>query len=202
MRKPAQTLYPVMDPIRQRWSPRAFDAERAVSDEDLRSLFEAARWAPSSRNEQPWRFLVARRETDPEGHARLFGLLNEGNRAWAGKASILMIASASMRFGRNERSNRHAWYDLGQAMANLSAQATARGLVLRQMGGFDAEAAQEALAIPDGYEAVVAVALGYPGDPSELPETLQEGEMTPRKRRPLDELVHGASWDAPAGFLP
>ncbi len=192
MEKPAQTDFPIDDLLRRRWSPRAF-SDRPVEPEKLRCLLEAARWAPSSYNEQPWAYLVATRE-DPEEYARMLSVLAEGNIAWAQRAPVLMLSLARLNFERNGRPNRYAFHDVGQATANLVTQATALGLFVHQMAGFHAERARELFSIPAGWEPVAAIALGYPGDPESLPESLREREFAPRTRKPLEQFVFAGRW--------
>jgi len=199
MRNAAQTDFPVHELIRRRWSPRAF-ADRPVDPEKLRSLLEAARWAPSSFNEQPWAYLVATRE-EPEAFGRLLTALREGNRAWAARAPVLMLSVAKLDFDHNRQPNRHAFHDVGLATANLVTQATAMGLVAHQMAGFDAAKARELFAIPDGWEPVAAIALGYPGEASLLPAPLRDRELAPRTRKPLEEFVFSGRWGHPAPFV-
>ncbi|MBI3947061.1 MAG: nitroreductase family protein [Armatimonadetes bacterium] len=187
MEKPANTDHPIHDLLRRRWSPRAF-SQRPVPSEALQSILEAARWAPSAMNEQPWRFVVATRE-DPEAFEALLGCLVDGNRVWACRAPVLVLAAVKMDFERNGRPNRHAWYDVGQAVAHLAIQATDLGLFVHQMGGFDREKARVAFALPDGCEPVAVVALGYGDDPETLPESLREREVAPRGRRPAKESL-------------
>jgi len=173
--------------IGERYSPRAF-SDRAPTDGELELVLEAARWAPSSRNEQPWRFLVARR--GGEGHAELLAALIESNRRWADKAPVLVLNMVRRAFARDGQENFHAHHDLGLAMGQLTAQATALGMGLHQLGGFDAEAARSAFAIPGGLDLVSVTALGFPGDPAELPEDLREREARRSTRLPLAEIVH------------
>lgn len=194
MTNPAATDHPIHELLATRWSPRAF-AERAVERETLESLFEAARWAPSSFNEQPWRFVVASK-SDAAAFERILGVLWPLNQAWAKHAPVLAISAAKTTFSRGDNANAHAWHDVGQAAANLTLEATARGLVVHQMMGFDAAAAREVLGIPEGFEAVTAIALGYPGDPQSLPEDLRQRETAPRSRRPLAEILFAGAWDA------
>jgi nitroreductase len=191
--KDAETTYPVIDAIGERWSPRAFSS-RPVEMEKLGSLLEAARWAASSGNGQPWRFLVMTQD-DPN-YGPFFETLMEGNQVWAKDAPVLILGVARV-VRDNGKPNGHAWYDLGQAVANLSTQATAQGLYVHQMGGFHREQAAQALNLPEGHEAVVAIALGYLGDISQLPETLQERETAPRTRKPLAELAFTGTWGEP-----
>jgi nitroreductase len=176
-------LHPVLN---NRFSPRAF-SDRDVTDAELDLVLEAARWAPSSRNEQPWRFLVTRR--GGEGHAALFGALTASNQVWVEKAPVLILNLVVRTFARNGQENFHARHDLGGAIAQLTIQATALGMGLHQLGGLDAEAARAAFAIPDTYDVVSALALGFPGDPDSLPEHLRERELVRTQRRPLSELV-------------
>ncbi len=192
MENAARTESLVHDLIRRRRSPRAFSG-RPVEPEKLRSLLEAARWAPSSFNEQPWAYLVATRE-EPEQFARLLSVLVEGNRGWAQKAPVLMLSVAKLRFDKNGNLNRHAFHDVGLATANLVTQATAMGLSAHQMAGFDAEKAREVFAIPEGWEPVAAIALGYPGDASALSGRLRDLELAPRTRKPLEEFVFTGHW--------
>ena len=190
--KAAAADHDLLDAIRYRWSPRAF-SERPVEEEKLRSLLEAARWAASSYNEQPWRFLLATKQ-DPEAYDRLLGCLNEKNRKWARTAPALMLSFAKKTFSQGDKANRHAWHDVGLAMGNLLMQATVLGLYAHQMAGILPEEIRATYDAPDDFEPVAGVALGYLGDPSVLPEGLQEKERAPRSRRPLGETVFGEAW--------
>jgi nitroreductase len=199
MHKPAQSDSPIHDLIRNRWSPRAF-AGKSVPPDVLRSLFEAARWAPSSNNEQPWAFLVAPKD-DKENFEKMLGVLVEFNSGWAKNAAVLALAVAKLSFAKNDVANRNAQYDTGSATAYLSVEATARGLFVHQMAGFDPEKARHAFGIPAGWEAIAALAIGYPGDPGSLPQRLQERELAPRTRKPLSEFVMAGHWGQPAPFV-
>ncbi len=198
MNKPAPVEYPVHELIQNRWSPRAF-SDKTVSAEILRSLFEAARWAPSSNNEQPWAFLVATKD-QPENFEKALGSLVEFNANWAKKAPVLVIAVAELAFAKNNAPNRNAFYDVGAASLQLSIEATARGLVVHQMAGFDPETAKEAFNIPQGWEPIAAMAIGYPGDASSLPEPYQTREKAPRTRKPIREFVMSGEWGHTAEF--
>ena len=167
MEKPADAQHPIHDLLKRRWSPRAF-SEQPVESEKLHMLFEAARWAPSSNNEQPWRFIVAIKDNETEW-TRLLACLVEGNRKWAYRAPVLILSVASLNFQDDSTPNRHAFYDTGMAVENLVLQATALGLVAHQMAGFDVEKARADLKIPSGYEPVALIAVGYPGDIVSLP---------------------------------
>lgn len=199
MEKPAETRYPIHELLRRRWSPRSFAARR-VEPEVLRSLLEAARWAASSFNEQPWAFLVATQD-DPAEFERLLGCLVPGNQAWARQAPVLLLTVARLRFARNDKANRHAFHDVGLAVANLTVEATARGLVVHQMAGIEPEKVRAVYALPEGTEAVTGVALGYAGEPDSLPEKLRAAELAPRTRRPLEEFVFTGSWGRVAPLL-
>jgi nitroreductase len=187
------------DLIRNRWSPRAF-AEKPVPRDVLRSLFEAARWAPSSNNEQPWAYLVAAKD-DPENFAKMVGVLVEFNANWASHAPVLALSVAHLKTQREGKPNRVAVHDVGSATAQLTFEANARGLQVHQMAGFDAEKARQAFAIPADWEPVAAMAIGYPGNPESLPEKLRERELAPRMRKPLGEFVMTGNWGHTAPFV-
>jgi nitroreductase len=196
MEKIAETQVPIHELIRRRWSPRAF-SELPVGPDKLLSLFEAARWAASSNNEQPWAFLVATQE-DPQNYADMLSVLVDFNRSWANKAPVLVLTLAHTQFEKDGKPNRHAFYDLGQAAANLALQATALGLTAHQMAGFNVEAARERFAVPAGWEPVSMIALGYPGDPDSLTEKLRQRETAQRQRKPLESFVFSGAWGHPA----
>jgi nitroreductase len=165
----------------------------------LRSIFEAARWAPSSYNEQPWAFIVATKD-DKDSFAKLLSVLIEFNANWAKSAPVLAIAVAKLAFANNNAPNRNAQYDTGAAAALLSVEATARGLAVHQMAGFDPEKARQVFGIPPGWEAIAAIAIGYRGDPASLPPPLKEREMAPRTRKPIGEFVMTGHWGHTAPF--
>ena len=192
MEKPAETQFPIHDLLRQRWSPRAF-SEQHVEPDALRSLLEAARWAPSSYNEQPWAFIIATKQDQAE-YARLLSCLVEGNIQWAQRAPVLMVSVARRSFEENGKSNRHAFHDIGLAVANLVVQATALGLAVHQMAGIFPDKVRELYNIPEDYEPVAGIALGYPGDPDTLPERLRQRELAPRSRKPIREFVFAGRW--------
>jgi nitroreductase len=184
--------------IRRRRSPRAFD-DREVDPSDLRALFEAARWAASAYNEQPWRYIVGTRGTP--AHDRLLESLVPANRRWAQAAPVLALSVARTCFTRNDKANRHALHDTGAASAQLTLEATARGLAIHQMAGFDAARARGLFGIPEGFEPVAALAIGYPGTADTLPEDLRERETAPRSRRALGDTVFGARWEQAADVV-
>ncbi|WP_266204607.1 nitroreductase family protein [Pontibacter kalidii] len=177
--------------IESRWSPRAFSNE-PVSEEQMEALFEAARWAPSAMNEQPWRFVYATKE-DKAAFEKLGALLVEGN-SWAKHAGALFVSIAKTSYDYDGSQNKHAWHDVGLATGNLLLQATEMGLHVHLMGGFDAARAKQALGIPEGFEAVAMGAVGYVGDPESLPEPLKAREQAPRQRQPLSKLAFKGEW--------
>lgn len=177
-----------------RWSPRSFSS-RQVSSGDLRKIFEAARWAPSSYNEQPWRFIVGLKGT--ETFEKIAATLGGFNQRWAPKAPVLILGVARTKFSHNGSPNAYAIHDLGAAAGFMTLQAAALGLATHQMAGFDHDAARRAFGIPEEYELGSAMALGYRGDPSELPAELVAPETAPRTRNPLSEVVF-SGWGTPA----
>src|SRR5712691_1674583 len=198
MQKPAPSDFPVHELIRERWSPRAF-ADKPVPRDVLRSIFEAARWAPSSNNEQPWAYIVASRD-DNASFEKMLSVLVEFNANWARSAPLLALAVAKLAFAKNNVPNRNAQYDTGAASALLSVEATARSLAVHQMAGFDPEKARQVFGIPAGWEAIAAIAIGYPGDPASLPQPLKDREMAPRTRKPINEFVMAGHWGHTASF--
>ena len=192
MEKPAETQYPIEEILKRRWSPRAF-ADRMVEPEKLQSLWEAARWAASSFNEQPWFFIVATKEK-PEEHARLLSCLVEGNQRWARRAPVLMVSVAKLNFDKTGKPNRHAFHDVGLAVENMIVQATALGLFVHQMAGFSPEKVAELYKIPDECEPVAAIAVGYGGDVEDLPESFREQELGGRSRKPVSSFVFEGRW--------
>jgi nitroreductase len=199
MEKLAQTHYPILDILKRRWSPRSF-SDQMVEPEKLLSLFEAARWAPSSFNEQPWYFVLATRQNPPE-HARLLSCLAEKNQQWAGLAPILMISVAKLNFDRTGKPNRHAFYDLGMAVGNLMTQATALDLFVHQMAGFSAEKVTELYSIPSEFEPVAALALGYGGELDDLPEQFRAQETGSRSRKSIQSFVFEGQWGQPSPLV-
>lgn len=195
MEKSAETDVPIHELLARRWSPRAF-AEQPVEQEQLHSLFEAARWAPSSSNEQPWRFIVATKD-DQAAYDRHLACLLEGNRKWAFRAPVLILSVARLDFEDDGKPNRHAFHDTGLALENLLLQAAALGLVAHPMAGFDIEKARADLKIPSGYEPVAMIAVGHPGELGLLPDYLQQRELKPRERKPLAEILYAGQWGAP-----
>jgi nitroreductase len=192
LQKTAETSAPTHDVISQRWSPRAFDS-RPVEPDKLRSLFEAARWAASSYNAQPWFFIVATKN-DSEDFRKILDCFIEFNQSWAKNAPVLALSVARLKFEHNGEPNRHAFHDVGQAAATLALQATHLGLQVHQMAGILPDKARQIFSIPEGYEAVAGFAIGYPGDHNVLPDQLRQRELEPRSRKPLASFVFTGKW--------
>jgi nitroreductase len=182
--------FPIHDALSGRRSPRAYSRSAELTPEQLGPLFEAARWSPSSSNSQPWSFVVGFR--GDEVFSTILGTLASGNAVWAEHASAL-VANIARTHTDEGKALSHAWYDLGQAVAHLSVQATVEGILVHQMGGFDAEALGSALGLDEHHRVVTVMTLGLQGDVSDLPENLQEREQAPRLRTPLGELVSGSA---------
>ena len=197
--KKASIDYPIHELLAERWSPYGFE-DRPVAQADLRSLFEAARWAASSYNEQPRNFFVATKE-NPEEFARLLSCLVEANQEWAKAAPVLVLGVVSLKFSRNNKDNRAAVHDLGLAAGNLVVEATARGLCVHQMIGILPDKAREVYQIPEHNEAWTAMAIGYKADPAKLPDALKERDLTPRQRKPLSQFVFTGKWGQPSPLV-
>lgn len=197
MEKPANNDHPIHDLLRRRWSPRAFSS-RPIPPESIRSLLEAARWAPSSFNAQPWRFLIATRDDAP-AFERMVGCLTEGNQTWARQAPLLMLTVARLAFD-DGKPNRHALHDVGQAAAHLTVQAMALGLFVHQMAGIQIEKIRETYGVPAGHDPVTAIAVGYPGNPDDLSDSLKQREHAERRRKTLDEIAFSGAWEEPAAI--
>jgi len=192
-KRPAPAAAPIHDLISNRRSPRAFDA-RPVEPEKLRSLFEAARWAASSYNAQPWSFIVATKD-DPENFKRVLETFVEFNKGWAKNAPVVALSVAAHKMPHDGSQNRHAFHDVGQAAATLALQATALGLQVHQMAGIIPDKAREVFSIPENFEAVAGFAIGYPGDPMTLPEgRMRDTETGARQRKPTSEFVFAGKW--------
>jgi nitroreductase len=195
--KPAITSEPIHELLASRWSPRAFDPEQAVTREQITSLLEAARWAPSCFGDEPWRFLVLDRARDPDNWRRAYGCLSEGNRKWVDNAPLLIAALADSRYRTRDAHNRWAQYDTGAASMGLVLQAVALGLIAHQMGGFDANRLAASFGVPERFTPMAVIAVGYPGDPDRLPGELQEREMAQRNREPLADIAFAGRWEEP-----
>jgi nitroreductase len=186
MEKLATTQVPLHPLLAARWSPRGFNGAHALAPDQVTALLEAARWAPSANNSQPWRFLVANR--GEQAFDDIFGVLMPGNQLWAGAASALIAVVADTQNADGSPSA-YALYDTGQAVANLVAQAAHEGLSVHQMGGFDKAAASAVFGLAPHLQPVVVIAVGQHDAEAPLTEALAEREAAPRVRRPLEELV-------------
>ena len=191
MQNPAPAEHLILPELQQRWSPVIFSGE-PVPAELMDRLFEAARWAPSSSNEQPWTFVVAT-AAEPELFTRLADCLRPSN-SWAKAAPVLALSVARMTLAGDVKPNRYAFHDTGMAVANLLAQATAEGLFVHQMGGFDVEKARHDLDVPSGHDPVAMMAIGYYGSPANAATGLRDREISPRTRKRLDEFVFRGTW--------
>ncbi len=190
-RKPGHRIDPL---ILNRWSPRSLDGGE-ISDEELMSLFEAARWAPSSYNNQPWRFIYAKRGT--EHWDRLFNLMVEFNQGWAKDAAVLVVIISRKNFEHNDKPSVTHQFDAGAAWENLALEAASRGLVAHGMEGFDYERARRDLGVPDDHDVLAMAAIGRKAPKERLPKELQERE-SPSGRKPLEEIVMEGRFRQPA----
>ncbi|PAU94816.1 nitroreductase [Aliifodinibius salipaludis] len=191
--KLADTEYPIHELLQKRWSPRAFN-EKAVDRELLNQLFEAARWAPSSYNEQPWRFIVARKQ-DQEAYKQLATVMNDFNQSWAKNAPVLVLALTKTTFDLDGRDNPHAGHDLGQAIAHLTFEATQHDLYVHQMAGILPQKAREIYNISEDYKPMTMFTIGYKGHPESLNEKMKKQETSPRIRKDLDEILFDGEWE-------
>ena len=194
LEKPAVTQVAIADVIARRWSPRAMNPTKPVSREQLLALLEAARWAPSCYGDQPWRYLVWDRFGDPVGWQRAFECLAEGNQVWVKNAALLLLSVAAPNFQHNGKLNRFAQHDTGAASANLALQATALGLALHQMGGFDADQAKSRFNIPTDHTCMAMIAVGHPAPTDVLSDDLRRKEVASRTRKPLNEMIFNGNW--------
>lgn len=197
MNKPALTQVPILDVIANRWSGRAYDANKLVTQQQIISMLEAARWAPSCFGDEPWRFIVMDKNNNATAWEKAFDCLVPGNQAWAKDAPVLILICADSLFSHNQKLNRWSAYDTGAAAISLCLQATSMGLMTHQMGGFDGEKARDIFAIPEQYQMMSMLAVGYAAEVDSLPDELKEREVAPRKRRALSELFYDGVWNQP-----
>ena len=175
--------------LQQRHSSYAYDPQRSVAEEDVRALFEAARWTMSSYNAQPWRYIVGVRERDQDTWAKIHSVLLEGNQPWAENAPVLALGVVEHNFEHNGKPNKAASHDLGAASALLTLEATARGLMVHQMIGIDPERAREVFGIDGSLEPLTALAIGYEGEPHHVAEAYAERDAAPRERKSVSDIV-------------
>ena len=190
----AITSVPIDDLLARRWSPRAFDAARTVSREQLRALLEAARWAPSCNGDEPYRYLVLDRKSDPEGWQKAFDCLNDNNRKWVKNVPLLLLSCAGSKFAHSGQPNRWGQHDTGASSVCLALQAVSMGLVAHQMGGWDLDKARAAFNIPAEYTPMAFIAVGYQAPPDVLDEETKKKELRPRARKPIEEHFYEGAW--------
>lgn len=195
MQKPAITQQPIHELIANRWSGRAYDASQGVSQAQVISLLEAARWAPSCFGDQPWRYVVCNKADNLQAWQAAFDCLVPGNQSWAVNAPVLLLICADTLFSHNDKPNKWAPYDTGAATENLCLQATALGLMAHQMGGFDADKARATFNVPERYQILAMVTVGYQADVESLTGETKERETAARSRKPLNELFFNGQWD-------
>ena len=190
--KEAKPDHPIHELLTKRWSPYVY-SDRAVSTADLAALFEGARWAASSYNAQPWRYILGTK-ADPAGYEKVLSCLVEPNQGWAKAAPVIALGCTRLTFEHNDKPNAAAVHDLGLAAASLTFEATARGIQVHQMIGILPDKAREVFAIPEGFVAVTALAIGYAAAPDAVPEAMKARDLSPRTRKKLDEFVFSGGW--------
>jgi len=193
--KKAETSVPIHELLAKRWSGRAFDPDREISHEQILSLIEAARWAPSCYGDQPWRYIVCNRASNPVAWEKACACLSEGNRTWAKKAPLLFLAIAGTKLSQNGNANRWGEYDTGAASENLSLQAAAMDLIVHQMGGFDVSLARGSFNIPEHYTPMAIIAVGYQLDESVITDDIRDREYADRKRNEIGDNFYDGMWD-------
>jgi nitroreductase len=198
--KRAPATAPIHELFIRRWSPRAYDPNRKVTREQLRSIIEAGRWAPSCNGDEPWRYLIWDRERDPEGFRKAFECLSENNKKWVKNVPLLMLSCAGSIFQATGKPNRWTQHDTGAASVCMALQAAAIGLVIHQMGGFDVEKARAAFGIPAEYTPMAMIAVGYETGPDILDEETKAKELRPRTRKPVSERFFEGGWGKGVAF--
>lgn len=193
--KKIDTKATIHDLIASRWSGRAYDPDRMISREQIISLLEAARWAPSCYGDQPWRYIIFDKVTNLSAWEKALSCLGEGNRDWAKNAPLLMLACSDSILSQNGKPNRWGGYDTGAASLNLSLQATAMGLMVHQMGGYDADKSRELFNIPEQYTPMAMISVGYQLPEHKMAEEIKEREYNPRNRNPLEQNFFEGLWD-------
>jgi nitroreductase len=190
----AQTSKPIHDLLARRWSPRAFDPMRPVSREQLKVLLEAGRWAPSCNGDEPWRYLIWDKGRDPQGWQKAFDCLSENNKKWVKNVPLLMLSCAGSTFQATGKPNRWTQHDTGAASVSMALQATAMGLMVHQMGGWDVDKARAAFDIPAEYTPMAMIAVGYQTGPEILDDETKAKEMRPRARKPVADRFYEGGW--------
>lgn len=195
--KPAAVSQPIDALLQKRWSGREFIEDRPVAREQIISLVEAARWAPSCFNDQPWRYIVFDRFHNKEAWDRAYACLNEGNQKWVWKAPVLIIAFADTQFARNGKPNRWGQHDTGAASTSLCLQAASMGLMGHQMGGYSQDKVRETFGVPEQFDILSMIAVGHPSSKAQIDPADLEGELAPRTRVPLGERFFDSAWENP-----
>ena len=190
----ASTRVPIDELLAKRWSPRAFDVNRTVSREQLATLLEAARWAPSCNGDEPWRYLIFDRQRDPDGWQKAFDCLSENNKKWVKNVPLLLLSCGGSIFEHSGKPNRYGQHDTGAASVCLALQGAAMGLAVHQMGGYDAQKARAAFDIPEEYTPMAMIAVGYQASPDVLDEETKGKELRPRSRKPLETHFFEGGW--------
>jgi nitroreductase len=198
MEKKAKTNFPIHPILGNRWSPRTFNGQK-IEKEKIQRIFEAARWSPSASNEQPWIFIIG--EQGDQTYQKIYDTLVEFNQLWTSTAPFLMIAIGKKTSLKTGKANDWFKYDVGQSLAHLSFQAGYEGLFVHQMGGFDAEKARKSFLIPEDYEALTAIAIGYLGDFNVLHPKLQKLELAERVRKNTDEFVFSGKFGEKSSLI-
>ena len=193
----AITSVPIDDLLARRWSPRAYDAARRVSRDQLTALIEAARWAPSCNGDEPYRYIVIDRQDDPDAWAKMFECLNTNNKKWVKNVPLVLISCAGSRFANDGSPNRWGQHDTGAASLSLVLQAVSIGLIGHRMGGWDLDKQSAAFEIPAEYTPMAIVAVGYQAEPDVLDEETKKKEFRPRARKPIEGHFYEAAWDKP-----
>lgn len=191
MEKEAATKYPIHPLLKRRWSPRAF-ADTPVEKEKLQSIFEAARWSPSAGNEQPWKFIVGIRPD--KTWEMIYDSLADGNKIWNKNVPVLIISIGKKVLSRDQKPYLHFKYDTGQSVAHMSIEAMNQGLFVHQMAGFDPQIITEEFNVPADHQPLTAIAIGYPGNPDDLPDYLKKRELSARTRKDFSEFVFSGTF--------
>lgn len=199
MNKPAANQFPIHEFIRERWSPRSYKKEK-IENNDLLSMFEAARWAPSSINEQPWSFIAATQE-EKESFSKMVYCLGGNNPRWAINASALVIILANNNFEKTGAPNRHSFFDAGLATSQFIFEATSRGYHSHIMGGFDIQKTTSEFSIPDSHSVIAFLSVGKIDSPDSLPEDLKARELTDRVRKPLDQILFSEKFGTKSNLI-
>jgi nitroreductase len=190
----AITSRPINDLLARRWSPRAYDAGKKVTREQLLTLLEAGRWSPSCNGDEPWRYLIWDKARDPEGWQKAYDCLSDNNRKWCKTVPVLMLSCAGSTFGHTGKPNRWTQHDTGMATLSMALQAVDMGLILHQMGGFDVDKARAAFDIPAEYTPMAMIAVGYQAEPDVLDEETKQKELKARARKPVEERFYEGGW--------